>query len=82
MMLTPLPGGRATLGDGGRADLMPLAPSQVAIEARKQKGREAALAESATEPKPYGQTSPTSYPYTYWWVVGYNQQAAENAASV
>lgn len=44
------------------------------IEERKQLGREAAIEREATEHKPYGQTSETVYPYTYWWVKGFNEQ--------
>lgn len=47
---------------------MPLRPSEVDIEARKQAGRG-----GATEPKPYGQTAENVYPYTYWFLVGYNE---------
>lgn len=43
------------------------------IETRKQLGRLRAMASGATEPKSYGQTSPEVYPYTYWWIVGYNE---------
>ncbi|MDV6979669.1 hypothetical protein [Mycobacterium intracellulare] len=52
---------------------MPLGPSEVNIEERKQSGRDAAAARNATEPKSFGQTSESNYPYTYWWLVGYNE---------
>lgn len=52
---------------------MPLGPAEVDIEARKQSGRDAAIEAGATEPKPYGQTSENVYPYTYWFIVGYNE---------
>lgn len=58
---------------------MPLEPSQVDSEERKRAGREAALAEGATEPKDFGQTSPEKYPFTYWWVVGYNEAVTKPA---
>lgn len=59
---------------------MPLGPSEVNIEERKQAGRDTAAARNATEPKPFGQTSETTYPYTYWWLVGYNEAVAANHA--
>lgn len=31
------------------------------------------------EEKPYGQTSEDVYPYTYWWVKGWNDAVAELA---
>lgn len=52
---------------------MPLTPNQVDPEARKATGYAAAQAVGATEHKSFGQTSPTVYPYTYWWIVGYNE---------
>lgn len=52
---------------------MPLGPAEVNIEERKQAGRDAANAANATEPKPFGQTSESTYPYTYWYLVGYNE---------
>lgn len=58
---------------------MPLGPSEVNIAERKQEGHDAAAAANATEPKPYGQTSDTCYPYTYWWLVGYNEFVAQQA---
>lgn len=57
---------------------MPLGPSEVNIEARMQAGRDAAAERNATEQKPYGQTTETNYPYTYWWLKGYNE-AVEQA---
>lgn len=57
---------------------MPLGPAEVDIEQRKQDGRAAAIADSATEPKPFGQTSENTYPYTYWYLVGYNEAVTEN----
>ena len=45
----------------------------VDIETRKKLGRDAARAARAKEAKPFGQTSPENYPYTYWWIVGYNE---------
>ncbi|EFG75296.1 hypothetical protein HMPREF0591_4796 [Mycobacterium parascrofulaceum ATCC BAA-614] len=60
---------------------MPLGPSEVNISARKQAGRDAATAANATEPKPYGQTSENNYPYTYWWLKGYNDAVAEVAVA-
>lgn len=50
------------------------------IEARKQQGRDAAIALKATEPKEYGQTSETVYPYTYWWKFGWNEVVAHGAS--
>ena len=35
-------------------------------------GLEAAKAAKATTPKPYGQTSPDNYSFTYWYVKGWN----------
>ena len=52
---------------------MPLNTSQIDIEERRQAGRDAATADGATEVKPFGQTSESNYPYTYWWIVGYNE---------
>lgn len=49
------------------------------IKARIAAGYERAEQESATDPKPFGQTSEELYPYTYWWVVGYNQAVDEMA---
>ena len=43
------------------------------IEERKALGRSAALAEFATVRKSFGQTREDNYPYTYWWIVGYNE---------
>lgn len=56
---------------------MPLEPAEVNPEERKRAGRAAAIAERATQRKPTGQTSPEVYPYTYWWIVGYNEQVDE-----
>lgn len=42
------------------------------IEARLQTGYDTAKSENATETKPFGQTSEELYPYTYWFVKGYN----------
>lgn len=42
-------------------------------KARIAAGYERAESENATEPKPFGQTSEEVYPYTYWWIIGYNQ---------
>lgn len=47
--------------------------TEVDIEARKAAGRKAAEDAGATEPKPVGATSPELYPYTYWYVIGYNE---------
>ena len=46
-------------------------------EERREAGRRAAELASenntiAIEAKPYGQTTPEIYPYTYWWVKGWN----------
>ena len=46
---------------------------EVDIEARKKAGHDAAREAKAMERKPFGQTSPDNYPYTYWWIVGYNE---------
>lgn len=53
---------------------MALTATEIDIEARKQEGRDRAVADKAAEPKPLGQTSETNYPYTYWFLVGYNEQ--------
>ena len=46
---------------------------EIDIEERKAAGYAAAIAAGATERKRIGQTSPTNYAYTYWWIVGYNE---------
>lgn len=56
--------------------------SEDAIALRTEAGRQAALNDSSDgeleiEEKPVGQTSAEVYPYTYWWVKGYNDQVAE-----
>lgn len=56
---------------------MPLDETQVDYQERKEAGRQSALAAGATEPKPVGDTSATNYPYTYWFVVGWNEVIAE-----
>ena len=33
------------------------------------------------EEKPYGQTTPDNYPWTYWWIKGYNTFNEEFNAS-
>lgn len=58
---------------------MPLGPAEVDAEERKQAGRDAAIAAGATEEKPFGQTSEINHPYTYWWIVGYNEAVADGA---
>lgn len=52
---------------------MALSASDVDIEQQKAAGRTAAIQASATEHKTTGQTSPDQHPFTYWWVVGYNE---------
>jgi hypothetical protein len=47
-------------------------------EERMAIGSKAARDQKATEHKPFGQTSEEVYPYTYWWVVGYNKQVDVN----
>ncbi|BCO56100.1 hypothetical protein MINTM005_13440 [Mycobacterium intracellulare] len=42
------------------------------IQERLDSGAQAARDQSATEHKQYGQTSETVYPYTYWWIKGFN----------
>lgn len=59
---------------------MALSSADIDIEERKRAGRDAAIATNATEMKPTGQTSPEVYPFTYWWVVGYNE-AVEDASA-
>lgn len=58
-----------------------LTAEQVNSEERKQAGRARAAADITagitTEAKEFGQTSATVYPYTYWWIVGYNEAVAE-----
>ncbi|AYB69898.1 hypothetical protein SEA_LITTLELAF_94 [Mycobacterium phage LittleLaf] len=54
--------------------------TEVDIEARIEAGRsaaESAAAHGPVEHKPFGQTSPVIYPYTYWYVYGYNQYVDE-----
>lgn len=51
--------------------------TNVDIEARKAAGRQAAIDAHATEPKDVGQTSPENFPYTYWYVIGYNEAVSE-----
>lgn len=43
---------------------MPLGPDEVDVEARKQAGRDAAIADKAKKHKPVGQTSEKNYPFT------------------
>ena len=55
-----------------------IAGNQDAINLRIEAGRQAAAnnsndGEIGIDEKPTGQTSEDVYPYTYWWVVGYNQ---------
>lgn len=57
--------------------VMALQPDDVDIDERKSAGRAAAIAAGATEHKPFGQTSPESYPFTYWFVVGFNEGVDE-----
>ena len=52
---------------------MPLEAHQIDEEERKEAGRQAAIAAGATEKKPHGNTSATVHPYTYWYVVGWNE---------
>lgn len=56
---------------------MPLTAEQIYVEQRLQAGRAAAFAANASELKHYGQTSETCYPYTYWWIRGFNDAVAE-----
>lgn len=49
------------------------------IERRKEQGRQAAREAQATELKPTGQTSSDNYPYTYWYMIGYNEAVEEMA---
>jgi hypothetical protein len=51
----------------------------VDIDAQKQLGRQRAISTGATKHKTTGQTSPTNYPFTHWWVVGYNEAVDEMA---
>lgn len=46
---------------------------QINIEERLEAGRNAAIAQNATETKPFGQTSEENYPYTYWYIKGFNE---------
>jgi len=41
-------------------------------QAQYDKGYLAAQEAKATEKKPYGQTTPTNYSFTYWYVKGWN----------
>lgn len=50
------------------------------IKARVALGYEQAQHDQATELKPFGQTSEDVYPYTFWWVKGYNQFVEEQTA--
>lgn len=50
------------------------------IKARIAAGYESAETLHATELKPFGQTSEDVYPYTYWWVKGYNQYVEEDTS--
>jgi hypothetical protein len=55
---------------------------QDAINLRIEAGRQAALNDSSNgeisiDEKPSGQTSEEVYPYTYYWVQGYNSQVSE-----
>ncbi|QDH84897.1 hypothetical protein SEA_Phreeze_33 [Mycobacterium phage Phreeze] len=60
---------------------MPLSAEQVNEEQRKEAGRQAARAHLSkagnVEAKPVGNTSATEYPYTYWYVVGWNEVVEE-----
>lgn len=63
---------------------MPLAPEEIDAEERMEAGRQQAAADKAglkknqsLKEKPVGQTSETVYPYTYWWVRGYNEFVSE-----
>lgn len=58
---------------------MPLGPNDVNIDERKRAGRDASIAAKATKHKPTGQTSEDVHPFTYWWVVGYNDAVDELA---
>lgn len=63
---------------------MPLAPDEVDAQRRQEAGRRAALIAARVDgeqvaEKPTGDTSPDNYPYTYWWVVGWNAGVAELA---
>jgi hypothetical protein len=55
--------------------------SQDQIDARIAKGHEQAREQSASEHKPFGQTTDEVYPFTYWWIVGYNTYVDEQAAT-
>lgn len=44
------------------------------IAQRIEAGKEAARDAKAKEHKPFGQTSEDNYPWTYWWIKGYNEQ--------
>jgi len=53
------------------------------IKERKEAGRRAAelasnSGEVAIDEKPFGQTSEDVYPYTYWYVVGWNEYVKES----
>lgn len=60
---------------------MALEAYQVNEEERKEAGRQAAQAvldsTGTVERKPVGNTSATEYPYTYWYVVGWNEIVEE-----
>ncbi len=49
------------------------------IENRIQEGIVAAQGNSDHSLKPFGDTSPENYPYTYWWVKGYNDEKSKGA---
>lgn len=55
--------------------------TDVNIDERKAAGHAAALATHATEHKDVGATSETNFPYTYWFVVGYNEAVDEQSAA-
>lgn len=52
-------------------------PPAAAVAKKRLEGRYAALYSHATAPRAYGITSPTNYPLTYWWLVGFNETVAE-----
>lgn len=64
---------------------MPLSPDEVDADTRQEEGRRAALIAAKidgdkVERKEFGQTSPEVYPYTYWFVKGWNRGVDELAA--
>lgn len=59
---------------------MPLGSEEIDVEERKHAGGLAARVAKAKEHKPLGQTSPEVYPYTYHWIVGYNEAVDEMAS--